>query len=83
MANSWQGRAAQSNVKERKRVAHKYKGVKKVGSTGFDADADPFMENDPVLDDMDIGRRHDPKQYAKAAALPLSRAKQVLKEVEK
>jgi hypothetical protein len=82
---SWQGRAAQSNSKEQARVAKKYKGVKKISEGAFsdsDMEADPFMENDPVLDTMDPGRRHDPKQYAKAASLPLKRAKQVLKESE-
>lgn len=83
---SWQGRATQSNKKEQTRVAKKYKGVKKISEGAFtdeDMDADPFMENDPILDTMGTDRRHDPKQYAKAAALPLSKAKKVLAESEK
>lgn len=80
---SWQGRAQASNKKEQTRVTKKYKGVKKVGAGKFDSEADPFMENDPILDDMDPGRSHDLKQYAKAAALPLNKAKKVLSEAEK
>ena len=83
---SWQGRAAQSNATEQKRVAKKYKGVKKISQGSFsdsDMEADPFMENDPILDTMGTDRRHDPKQYAKASALPLSKAKKVLAESEK
>lgn len=86
MATTWQRRAAQSNKKEQARVAKKYPGVKKISRGDIpdhDLDADPFQENDPITDDMALDRRHDPKQYAKAAGLPLSRAKAILKESEK
>jgi hypothetical protein len=83
--HSWQGAATQSNKKEQARVAKKYKGVKKIGvdSSKAASDDDPFQEDDPILDTMAIGRRHDSRQYAKAAALPLKRAKEILKESEK
>lgn len=80
---TWQGAVDKSNSTDRKRVATKYKGVKKVGAKldEFDSDADPFMENDPILS-MAPDRKHDAKQYAKAAGMPLAKAKKLLKETD-
>jgi len=80
---SWQSRATQSSKTEQKRVAKKYKGVKKISEGSFsdsDMDVSTTHDSDPILDDMDIGRRHNPKQYAKAAGLPEVKVKKILKE---
>jgi hypothetical protein len=81
---SWMAHAQASNKKEQARVSKKYKGVKKtsVDLNKFDSDADPFMENDPVTDDMEITRRHDAKQYARAAAVSVPKARKILKETD-
>jgi hypothetical protein len=73
---SWQGAAAQSNKVEQKRVAKKYKGVKKIGvdSSKADSDDDPFLQDDPIIDTMGTDRSHDPKQYARAAGLSVKEA---------
>lgn len=81
---SWQAAADASNKKEQARVSKKYKGVKKaMGTFGEkDMEADPFQENDPVLDTMDVGRTHKLDQYARASALPKAKAKKILEETE-
>jgi len=82
---SWQGHADQSNKTEQKRVAKKYNGVKKISEGHFsekDMDVSTTHDSDPIIDDMDIGRTHNAKQYAKASSLPESKAKQILKETD-
>ncbi len=82
---TWQGRATQSNAKEQQRVAKKYKGVKKISEGSFsdsDMDVSTTHDDDPVLDDMELTRRHDAKQYARASALPLQKAKKILTETD-
>ncbi len=81
---SWQDAADKSNKREQTRVSKKYSGVKKAmgAFTEKDMEADPFQENDPVLDTMDVGRTHKLSQYAKASSLPQAKAKAILEETE-
>ena len=80
--STWQGRAEQSNKKDRARTAKKYPGTKKIGQGAFsesDMEADPFQENDPVLD-IAPDRTHKLDQYARASGLPKAKAKKILTE---
>lgn len=81
---TWLAQADKSNKKEQTRVSKKYKGVKKAmgAFTEKDMNADPFQENDPIVDTMDIGRTHKLDQYARAAGLPQAKAKKILEETE-
>lgn len=77
---SWKGSVDRSNATDRKKVATKYKGVKKIGAKldEFDSDADPFMENDPVLS-LAPSRSHNLEQYTKASGMSKAKAKRLLK----
>jgi hypothetical protein len=77
---TWQGAVDKSNATDRKRVASKYKGVKKIGAKleEFNSEADPFMENDPILS-MAPERSHNLEQYTKASGMPKAKAKRLLK----
>jgi len=78
---TWQGAVDKSNASDRKRVASKYKGVKKIGTKldEFDSEADPFGEADPILS-MATDRSHNLEQYTRASGLPKAKAKRLLKD---
>jgi hypothetical protein len=79
---TWQGAATQSNKAEQKRVSKKYKGIKKIGvdSSKADSNDDPFQDQDPLLDGLDLGRTHKLDQYTRASGLSKTKAKKILTE---
>ena len=86
---NWQAAADKSNKTEQSRVSKKYKGVKKIsadvtkgGNTSFADDPSPFLDDDPIVDTMDVGRTHKLDQYSKASGLTKDKAKKVLTETE-
>lgn len=78
-------KAQSSNKKERARVSKKYPGVKTASANHWseeEQNADPFGDNDPIIDTMGTDRKHSLSNYTKASGLPTAKAKKILVETE-